>query len=301
MPAIAFFVSTAPPHANDNHERLPAAFRRAGWDVAVFDHQSIAHERGSAVAQTLEGDVVPLRDMDRYFLLGFGQAASFLDRMQILRGLDQNRFVNTPAAFILQHGKISLATSLSDAQPESYLASDVAYLMRHVEAGGEWILKPPAGSFGRDVYRVDAQDANLRVILEHLTEQGRYALLQRYLPEAETSEKRVLVAGGEIIGAYGKRARDHRGNLSAGAVPTTASLSRKEEGLSGGLGARLKKRGVRFTALDVVYPYIIEANIANPGWLQTFESLTGEDRSDAVVAALVHQWDIEAMTQRPLG
>lgn len=291
MPSIAFFITTAPPHANDNHERLPAAFRRAGWDVTVLDHQDIAHGRGCVVAHTLVGEVAALHDMDRYFLLGFGQAASFLDRMQILRDLDQHRFVNTPTALMVQHGKISLAMELPDAYPESYLSSDAAVLVRRIETGGEWIVKPPAGSFGRDVYRVDAQDANLRVILQHLTQDGRYALLQRYVPEAEANEKRVLVAGGEIIGAYGKLTQDHRGNLSAGAVATTTSLTENEERLVHRAAVHLQGEGVGFAAIDIARPYILEANVANPGWLQTYESLTGEDRSDTVVSALVRDWD----------
>jgi hypothetical protein len=41
MPRILFLASTTALAHNDNHERLPAAFRAAGWDVTVRDHDEV--------------------------------------------------------------------------------------------------------------------------------------------------------------------------------------------------------------------------------------------------------------------
>ena len=278
--------------ANDNHLRLPAAFAAAGWCVVRLDRDSLAVDGGclSGVAVNPEGGVGArhgLGGFDRYFVLGFGSAETFLDRMQMLASLPSERFVNTPQALVFQHGKISLALACPDVpQPASLLSNDAAALAARVAAGGDWIAKPPAGSFGRDVFRLRSGDTNVAAILSHLTRDGRYALLQAHVPEAETDEVRVLVAGGEVLGAYRKRPVDHRGNLQAGAVAEPATLSPAADATLARLVPRLGGLGVRFAAVDLAGDKVLEINVANPGWLQTYETITGENLAPQVVAAL---------------
>ena len=278
--------------ANDNHLRLPAAFAAAGWRVARMDRDSLAVDGGclSAVVVDPEGVAgarTTLGGFDRYFVLGFGGAETFLDRMQMLASLPPERCVNTPQALVFQHGKISLALACPDVpQPTSLLSNDPQALSAHVAAGGDWIAKPPAGSFGRDVFRLRSGDTNVAAVLSHLTRDGRYALLQAYVPEAETDEVRVLVAGGEVLGAYRKRPVDHRGNLQAGAVAEPATLSPAADATLARLVPRLDGLGVRFAAVDLAGDKVLEINIANPGWLQTYETITGENLAPQVVAAL---------------
>ena len=50
--------------------------------------------------------------------------------------------------------------------------------------------------------------------------------------------------------------------------------------------AWLNARGVRFAGLDLAWPYVLEANVANPGGLATLEALTGADPTSRVVEAL---------------
>ena len=121
-------------------------------------------------------------------------------------------------------------------------------------------------------------------MFEHLTGRGagRYCLLQRYVEEAERNEKRVVVAGGKIIGAYAKTG----GNLAAGAVARRTALDRDETLLVQEVMAHLHSRGARFAGIDLAAPYVLEANVANPGGLGTLEQLTGVDPAPAVVEAL---------------
>lgn len=286
MPSIAFFVPLSGRSANDNRTRLPSAFADAGWETVCIEHESLALDGRRLSGVSSDGARVALEGRDRYFMLGFGAAATYLDRMQMLRALPEDRFVNTPTALMRQHGKVSLYLDHPDIpQPESHLSNDPSALAALVESGGEWIGKPPAGSFGRDVFLLRADDGNLGTILGHLTRDGRYALLQRRIP-MERGERRVLLAGGEVIGAYGKRPSDHRGNLHAGATPVCATLESDELALAQKLAARLLDQGVGFAAIDMAWPYVLEVNLANPGWLETYERLTGKDLSANVVAAM---------------
>lgn len=289
MPRVAFFVShpRRGQPANDNHLRLPQAFAASGWETTRVDHESLAMERRRIVARDLSGAVVRLSEFDLYFVLGFGAQATFLDRMQLLRSLDQRRFVNAIDALVYQHGKVSLYLAAGNIpQPATHVSNDPDRLAAIVARGGDWIAKPPAGSFGRDVFRLRQGDTNRRAILEHLTRDGRYALLQAYIEPGAEGEKRTLVAAGEIIGTYGKRPVDHRGNLNAGADAFPASLSPDETTTVERILYKLEDLGVRFATIDLVGSQALEINVANPGWLGTYEHLAGVDLTPKVVDAL---------------
>lgn len=289
MPRVAFLVADPDrgQPANDNHVRLSQAFDASGWSVTRVDHESLAMESRRIVARDLAGDIVRLEEFDLYFVLGFGPQATFLDRMQLLRTLDQDRFVNTIDALVYQHGKVSLFLAADDIpQPETHLANDPDRLATIAARGGDWIAKPPAASFGRDVFRLREGDVNRRAIFEHLTRDNRYALLQAYIEPGVEGEKRTLVAAGKVIGTYGKRPRDHRGNLSAGADVFPTTLTSVETATVDGLVGRLDSLGVRFATIDLVGSQALEINVANPGWLATYDEVAGIDLAPEVVKAL---------------
>lgn len=290
--------------SNDNRQRLPRAFAKAGWRVANIEHESLALAGGRVVARTVAGVLTELDGFDAYFVLGFGPQATFLDRMQILRGLDQRCFVNTVDALIHQHGKASLQLACADVpQPVTHLGNDAALLAAVVAQGGDWIVKPPAGSFGREVFHVRAGAPNTQAILEHLTRDGRYALLQERIDTAGTGqdEKRVLIAAGEVIGAYGKRPADHRANLDVGATARPTTLTTAEQATVARLAARLDALGVRFAAADLAAARVLEINVANPGGLATCAAVTGVDPAPKVARALL-RWlrGVRAPSARPL-
>lgn len=277
---------------NDNRQRLGRAFAEAGWQVESFRHESLALIGGRVVARDAAGALMDLAAHDAYFVLGFGPQATFLDRMQMLRGLDQRRFVNTVDALTHQHGKASLQLACPEVpQPVSHLANDPHLLAAMVARGGQWIAKPPAGSFGREVFHLRAGDPNVQAVLRHLTREGRYALLQERIDTAGQGEKRVLIAAGQVVGAYGKRPADHRANLDVGAKAHATALNLPEQATVGKLAARLDSLGVRFAAVDLAAAQVLEINLANPGGLATCEAVTGVDPAPRVVAALARWLD----------
>lgn len=265
--------------SNDNLERIARAFADAGWEVARLIYETLALTARGVSACGARGGAAALDGFDLVWLFGFGRRQTFLDRMHLLRLVPQDRFVNTVDALVLLHGKLGLP----EFQPETYASSDPAALVQRIASGGQWVVKPMAGSFGRDVARVEGNGPHTKHVLRRLTAQGGYCVLQRYVPDAATREKRVIVAGDRIIGAYAKA-----GNVSAGAVPRPAELSREETELALGVVARLNVLGARFAGIDLAWPYVFEANIANPGGLATLEALTGADPTPRVVEAVSH-------------
>ena len=292
MPRIAFLVAgtgaaSASVATNDNHERLPRAFAAGGWEVACVEHESLALSSNRLAARHVDGKPLQLAGFDRYWMLGFGARATFLDRMQLLHSLDQTRFVNTTDALVYQHGKASLLLACPDVpQPITHMSNDAEALFQITRRGGDWIAKPPAGSFGRGVFRLSPGDINTRAVLERLTSDGNYALLQEYVHADAAGEKRALIVAGQVVGAYGKVPVDHRGNVQAGAAACRTTLANRERAILEGLGARLAQLGVRFATVDLAAHHVFEVNVVNPGWLATYESTYGVDLAPEVVSLL---------------
>lgn len=296
MNSILFLIANNTLANNDNHERLPQSFRSAGWQVACAPHSSLAQANGELLCAA--GRVL---DFDRIWVLGFGEQVTFFDRMQLLESLPQDRLVTNVASLLLLHGKFRWQRYM----PETFVSNDPGYLLAQTGRCADWVIKPTAGSYGRDVYRLrpalDEQATEAHI--EQLTANGRYAMLQRYLPQIESGEKRVLFAGGLLLGCYlrtpaasASAANDPEqavmplANLAAAGQASATTLAREERKLAQTVANELLAAGVGFAAIDLVHPYLMEVNIANPGGLGTLAALTGGDPAADVVSALVDLW-----------
>jgi len=280
MPEIVFLVGEPTNARNDNHLRLPQGFRDAGWQVTVLPHDCVRVHAG----RLRLADFDPAR-FDLIWPLGFGRQASFFDRMQILRQVDQRRLVNTVDALVYLHGKYRWL----ELMPETHASNDVAALTRIVSSGGDWVAKPPAGSYGRDVRLIPA-GADPEPVLAAVigATQGGYCIVQRYVPEIAQGETRTILAGREIIGSYLRMPqRDMRANLSAGGLPEPTTLSASQRKLVQRLAEELRGAGAAFAAVDTAHGYLMEVNIANPGGLATLASLYGRDPTAAAVNAII--------------
>ncbi|MEM1432652.1 MAG: hypothetical protein AAGG11_01205 [Pseudomonadota bacterium] len=309
--SILFLVAGTPSGANgngeirnDNHQRLPLAFRRAGWAVTVCPSDSLALD-----ADGLSCAAGPLEQFERIWHLGFGTAATFFDRMQMLFNLPAERFVTSPVALLTLHGKFRWL----EYMPETHVSNDPRHLLARTGQGGEWVLKPPAGSFGREVRHLvgqrlgseqdEAKQAHNQALLAAATDGGRYAVLQRYLPEVTAGETRVLTAAGQLIGQYlrvpvasGADDRPPLANRAAGATTQVVSLNREQAFIASRVANDLLALGVGFAAIDLVGENLLEVNIANPGGLERLTELKGGGRADGdpaqrVVAALCDIWE----------
>ena len=230
---------------------------------------------------------------DLVWTLSLGDRSSFLDKYQLLYALSkQTTVINSLTALMHLKSKYYLASRPEQfRQPETHAsssASELIKLIRH--RGGKWIVKPPAGSLGRDVFLVSPRDTNLNTILEHMCgpDEARYAMIQRYAPQIEAGEKRVLLAGGRIIDQYRRLQKiDHRTNVSQGASTEHCKLTAEERDYCSGLAEELLDEGVYFSGIDLAWPWLIETNVVNPGGIITLQALTGQDRTEDVLSAIL--------------
>ena len=241
-----------------------------------------APERLTLTPEGLVVDDFALHEADLIWPLGFGPRSGFLDRAHLLRQLPQEKLISPIAEHVLGHGK----AQWSEYCPPTYVSNDAAYLQRIAkEFGGDWVLKPLAGSYGRDVHHVQSNQSG--IICDVMQEQpGSYFALQRFIAGIIEGEVRTLVAGGQIIGSYRRLPQNGiRANLSALGRASVHDQEIDTE-LIDKVRTDLQRRHIGYAAIDTVGSYLMEVNLVNPGGLGTLCEIYGRDFADQVVRAI---------------
>ncbi len=271
----------------ENATLLAEAARGAGHTVTFAAIDSLRSEGGDILAKTHPWEKVAwqsLATFDCVWILSLGTRATFLDKMQLLYALPV-RVVNSPESLVFFHSKITIPALGVMEHPYTHISSDAAFLWEQFHASGEsWILKSAADSFGYGIFMLKQGDANVQALLERLTEGGRRCLMQRYVKQVEQGEIRVLLAGGEVIGQYRRKAtRDHRGNLHQGGVAEPYDLTDAEHAACTRVAAYLLSKGIVFSGLDIAWPYLLEWNVVSPGGIGTIARLGGRNLAETVL------------------
>jgi len=119
-------------------------------------------------------------------------------------------------------------------------------------------------------------------------------MVQQYRPEVRGGDKRVILVDGEVVGAINRvpAADETRSNMHVGGVATATELTERDREICARLGPELKRRGLLFTGIDVIGPYLTEINVTSPTGIRQVKAFGGPD-----IAVLI--WDaIERKVKR---
>jgi glutathione synthase len=142
--------------------------------------------------------------------------------------------------------------------------------------GGDIVIKPLDGFGGAAVFRVRSGDSNTNAIFEVSTLTGqRWVMAQRYLPEGKLGDKRILVLGGEPIGAVLRvpQGSDIRSNLAVGGKAVATELSERDHEICARIAPRLQQDGLHLVGIDVIGTYLSEINVTSPTGIQAIDRL----------------------------
>ncbi len=161
-----------------------------------------------------------------------------------------------------------------------------AFLAEH----RDMVVKPLNGMGGASVFRVRHDDPNRNVILETITDNGRQsAMAQRYIPEIDAGDKRILMIEGEPFPYALARipaAGESRGNLAAGGTGKGMELSERDHWICEQVGPTLREQGIIFAGLDVIGDYLTEINVTSPTCIRELERQYNADIAGQLMAAV---------------
>ncbi|MFC5474997.1 glutathione synthase [Paraherbaspirillum soli] len=199
------------------------------------------------------------------------------------------RVFNKPQAIRDHNEKLAIAKFSKFTSP-TLVTRDVARLRAFHEEHQDVILKPLDGMGGAGIFRVRQDGLNLGSIIETLTNHGhRTIMIQRFIPEIVTGDKRVLVIGGEVVPyslARIPQGTEVRGNLAAGGIGVARPLTARDREIGEALGPVLSKSGLLLVGLDVIGDYLTEVNVTSPTCFQEIMQQTGFDVAEMFINAL---------------
>lgn len=203
----------------------------------------------------------------------------YLYATQLLEIAEQQgaKVFNKPATLRDANEKI-FANWFPDCTPPTLITSDVAEIKYFLVQQKEIVVKPLYGMGGEGIFRINAQEVNLNVILEMLTHHGKKLIVaQRYLPEIKDGDKRILMIDGHPIDYALARIPaegETRGNLAAGGKGVPIPLGKREKWLCEKVAPIFREKGLLLVGLDVIGDYITEINVTSPTCIRELEKDT---------------------------
>ncbi|WP_022963608.1 glutathione synthase [Halopseudomonas pelagia] len=183
--------------------------------------------------------------------------------------------VNRPASLRDCNEKL-FATQFPQCAPEHVVTRRASILRAFAKKHRDVILKPLDGMGGSMIFRIQENDPNLSVIIETLTQFGQQQIMaQRYLPEIEDGDKRILMIDGEPVPYCLARIPQHgetRGNLAAGGRGEARPLTERDRWIANQVGPSLRERGLLFVGLDVIGDYLTEINVTSPTCIREIDA-----------------------------
>lgn len=245
--------------------------------------EQVPHVSQSAaeVIELSQLDAVMIRK-DPPFDVAYAHLTQQLDLVK-----QQTFVVNDPQALRAANEKL-YAFHFVEHMPRSMVSADPKQIRAFVdEVGGLAVLKPLDGAGGSGVVALGSSDPNTRALIDLLTHEGReLALVQQYLPEVRTGDKRVLLLDGQLLGAILRvpREDDIRANIHVGGRVEPTELSEREAALVADVGPQLSRAGLWFVGLDLIGERLIEVNVTSPTGIQELGRFTGSRPEETVMA-----------------
>ena len=202
---------------------------------------------------------------------------------------DGAQVVNSPRGLRDWNEKLAILRFPSLCPP-TLVASDMAAVHAFIDTHSDVIVKKLDGMGGTMIFRVTAADPNRNVIVETITDLGRRTIMaQRFIPEIDKGDKRVLVIDGKPFShclARIPKAGETRGNLAAGGRGVAQPISERDRAIAETVGKRLVKAGIVFAGLDVIGDYLTEINVTSPTCIVEIAEQAGADAARVLLDRL---------------
>lgn len=288
---------------------LLAASKR-GWKLWYMEQGDLALNNGEAIASMRplqvfdnpehfyelgDAETRPLAELDTLLMRKDPPFNSeFVYSTYILEAAERQGLlvVNKPQSLRDCNEKV-FATQFPQCTPPVLVSRNPQQLKAFHAEHRDTIYKPLDGMGGSAIFRVTADDPNLSVIIETLTDYGQQTIMaQRFIPEINKGDKRILMINGEPVDHCLARipgAGELRGNLAAGGTGEVRPLTDRDRWITEQIGPTLREKGLLFVGLDVIGDYLTEINVTSPTCMQEITRGTGIDIAGQLMDAIEQQ------------
>ena len=205
--------------------------------------------------------------------------------------------LNDPDGLALGLNKLYMEYFPESVRPRTLITRDRSEAKDFISAqGGYAVLKPLAGSGGRNVFLVRPHDTpNINQMIDAVSRDGYY-IVQEFLPEVIHGDTRLFLLNARPFRYRGRIAAirrqrrtgdaDIRSNLTAGAIARPAEITSAMLELAEAIRPRLERDGIFFAGIDVIGGRLMEVNVQSPGGLVEAEGFAGVPLCHAILEAI---------------
>lgn len=170
-----------------------------------------------------------------------------------------------------------VATWFPQLMTRTLVSASAREIKEFIQSEETVIFKPLSGMAGQNIFKCQKDDLNINVIIESLTQyETQYCMVQRYLPEIASGDKRIILIDGEPIPYALARiptSGEFRGNLARGGNGVGVELSKNDRHICSVIGPMLKEKGFLLVGIDVIGDYLTEINVTSPTCVREIEGI----------------------------
>lgn len=160
-----------------------------------------------------------------------------------------------------------LVTHFKDLAPPTLLTRDPHLIHDFIDRYNTVIIKPLYDFGGSGIFKISRNDANSGSLLELYQRLYKEPfVIQRYLPEVEEGDKRIIIINGEPVGVF-KRIPPQgqaRSNVRIGGTAQHCELSTHDYHICNTIKPKLLGMGIHLAGIDVIGDYLTEINVTSP-------------------------------------
>jgi glutathione synthase len=212
---------------------------------------------------------------------------NYITTTHILERIHPATLVVNDPAWVRNSPEKIFVTEFPDLMPETLITKDVREVDAFRREFGDIIVKPLYGNGGAGIFHLHGADRNLASLLEMFSQVFREPfIVQRYLEEVRTGDKRIILIDGEPVGAINRVPAEHdsRSNMHVGGRAEATDLTERDREICARIGPALKERGFILVGIDVIGGLLTEINVTSPTGVREVKKFGGAD-----IAALF--WD----------
>jgi len=216
----------------------------------------------------LENCTFLLIRQDPPFNLEYISATYILDTIS-----DKVKIINKPSSIRNVSEKLYSA-KYQKFMPKTIFTQNIDEIKKFFNTNKRIILKPIHSFSGNDIYLLNKFNSKL---VNNIINKHNYIMCQKYLPKISKGDKRVFLIDGNVVGAFSRvpKKGSFLSNMSKGAKPTIAKLTKIEKKISKLIGKDLKKEKIFFAGIDFIDQKLNgDINVTSPTGLKTLYDLT---------------------------
>ena len=183
------------------------------------------------------------------------------------------RIINDPTSIRNVSEKLYSA-KYKKFMPKTIFSQDIVEIKKFFRLNKNVIIKPIHSFSGNDILLLNKFDQK---IINKFIKKHDYIMCQKFISNIKNGDKRVFIINGKVVGAISRvpKKGSFLSNLSKGATPINAVLTKKEMKISKLIANDLKQENIYFSGIDFIDQKLNgDINVTSPTGLKTFFDLS---------------------------